>query len=118
MSDLRDILIQYQYEVVLKKHFGDDYYTVSDDEKKGIITLIEKSVALDVDSMLSEYVNYVKATSPVTKNNKLTEIVLAIINILLTIGLAYSVNEEAWVFVTLFGLINLITFIAPIFMKK
>lgn len=117
MSNLRDLLIQHQYEIVLKGHFGDDFSSTTEEEKQSIISLVAFQVAHDVDVMLNQYIEYAKLISPQEKSNLKVDVAFTIINVVLTIALAYSVNEEAWKYVTFFAIISVVSYLAPLVIK-
>lgn len=117
MSNLRDILIHHQYDIVLKEHFGNEYPSVSDEEKQSIISLVAFQVAHDVDLILNQYIEYAKLISPKEQNNIKVDIIFTVINVLLTIAIAYSVNVEAWIFVTFFAVLSIVSYSAPLVIK-
>lgn len=103
MSQLRNLLIQLHEEDTLKKLLGNEYEIATSEHKDYLLDIsrVRNQISIDVDVMLHEYVlSYQQNTPEAAKDNKLKWIYI-FLNIVLSTGSAYAVNEEAWVFVTL-----------------
>lgn len=113
MDQLRNKLLSIQKEEILREFMGEEYLSSSQEEKDRIYEYIGSRVEQEVDVMLREFIYNYNKSSPQAKQNFWMQIIFTFINIVLTIGIAFAVNEKAWVFVSILGIVSFVTHFIP-----
>lgn len=104
---IREILIEYQEEQVLREYLGANYETTTASEKQRFINVVKKTIEREVDNILQTFVDDVQKGSPERRRRKKLSILNLVITALATPGIAYSVNIENWIVVVILSLILL-----------
>lgn len=104
MSGLRQIVRRHQEEASLRKYLQEKFETTSADEKRKLIEYADPMIEKEVDVILDTFINDAWKGSSSRKRQKKLAIVNIILTAFLTTGVAYSVNTENWVMVTIFSL--------------
>ncbi|GFN31341.1 hypothetical protein [Paenibacillus xylaniclasticus] len=107
MINLREILRRHQGELTLKNYLEDRYETTSIEEKNRLLGLVSKSIDEEVEKILQAFVAEVTKGSPASKRRRNFKLLSLGLTIVMTPSIAYAVNEEAWIFVTILSVVLL-----------
>lgn len=118
MSRLREELLEIQKEKFLKALLGTQYAAATEDQKNHFLFVIDDQIQIDVDKMLSEYILDQRVRSPEAQQSSKIKWVYIIMNIILSFGSAYAVNQEAWVFLGILGVLMVINQSLPFIYDK
>jgi fatty-acid desaturase len=117
MSRLRERLIAVHEEETLKKVLVDKYDTATPKEKEHLLSFLGDTIQRDVDKLIREEIDDYNENTPTKKKNKKMQILLIIIEVILTILIGFAVNDKSWGFVTGIGLAMIIVLILPLILE-
>ncbi|WP_163538320.1 hypothetical protein [Gracilibacillus sp. YIM 98692] len=109
MTQLKEVLIKVQKDKILLKALGDRYHTATEEEKEQLLDVVRDQIDHDVEKLLNDHINHHNKTKPARKKYIGAKIVSASLNIISTIGIGYSVNQELWVPVIICGAVLLVS---------
>lgn len=114
--NLRQIVRDHIEEWTLREYLGDRFNVASSEEKTGLLSTLRRRGEIDreVENVLNTFANEIQRDSAGAKKKKIRTLIIAGLNLIITIGMAYAVNEKAWVFVSILGVINLVVIALPI----
>lgn len=105
MAQLRDILLETQKEKTLYALFQGQAENLTQEEKDHYLGILGDQIERDVDKLLHDYVITFNESTPVKKKGKRLRYFYTAFNIISNVGIAYAVNIEAWVFVTILSIL-------------
>lgn len=118
MRNLRDILRGNVENETLREYLGEEQFSTADhQERERILNILRRrgEIEREIDLILNTFLEDIQKTSRPNKKRKLKAAIYAAINLILTIGIGYAVNETAWTFVWVLGVINVFVYILSIF---
>jgi hypothetical protein len=117
VNNLRDIVRRHVEEETLREFLGENLQTTSIDEKQRLLEILRKRGEIDreVELILNAFQAEIEQNSPAKRKRKITTAIFSGIYLILTIAIAYAVNEKAWVFVSILAVLNIILYCYSIF---
>jgi fatty-acid desaturase len=114
MSQLRDTLIKAQKEQTLKELLQEKYEETPLEQKEHFLSFLGDTIERDVDKMIREEIDAFNENTPIKRKNKKLTIFQIIANVILTILIGFTVNEEQWFYVAGLGLLMALVLILPL----
>lgn len=110
MSNLRNIVTLHVEQETLKEYYKTKLNSTLPREKEKTLKFLRTNGHIDqkVDKILKSFAEEVMEGSPEVKKRKKRSIAYNLVILVCTIGLAFAVNEKAWVFVSFLGIIQAI----------
>lgn len=118
-GNLRQIVRNHIEIETLKEYLGSRYLSVTVQEKEELLNTLRNRGEIDreIENVLNAFLHEIQKNSPDSRKRKIKAAIFAALNLLLTIGIAYAVNETAWVFVTLLAIANVVVIVLPLFFE-
>ena len=104
-SSLRSLVKKQQQGLALSKYLGNNYDKTSEEMKAKLLEAADESIEKEVTSILSAFIQEALKDSPESKRRKSRSVLNLLTVIICTPSIAYGVNLENWVIVSLFSLI-------------
>lgn len=105
---IREILTNHQKEQVLREYLGGSYDGTSNKDKQSFLDAVKDTIEREVDNILRAFVEDVQKGSPERKRRKKLNVLNLIITVLTAPGIAYAVNIENWILVTILSIVLLV----------
>lgn len=105
MNKLKDTLLEIQREKTLRLLLKEKYEQSTMEEREHYLSILGDQIERDVDDLINDFIRNYRRNEPNAVKNKKLRNVYIIANIVLTLAGAYAVNEKAWVYVVIIGLL-------------